>query len=73
MKLLSHWKGGQRRGEGAVRAVTCTEFISDSAEVNGLAYVLCWPKGSFGFSRKSVRKNPNELFGQPSTFTTCMI
>ena len=30
--------------------------------------VLGWPKSSFGFSCKILRKNPNELFGQPNTY-----
>ena len=29
--------------------------------------VLGWPKSSFRFSRTSLRKHPNEFFGQPNT------
>ena len=28
--------------------------------------ILGWPKSSFGFFRKMLRNNPNELLGQPS-------
>ena len=40
------------------------ERLELSSTVGGT--VLCWPKSSFWFFCKMLRKNPNELFGQPN-------
>ena len=33
-----------------------------------IIYILGWPKISFGFFCKMLRKNPDELFGQSNNY-----